>query len=116
MPTVSIMIKTKLILFSGHPPPQKFAIAANVTEVGTDPAIQGGGGQCLLLPPAPFLYPRHCVLAHTEGIVTLTPSHREAETFVNNQRIFETTILQVSGESKWFFLSLLNCGKKSTIL
>ena len=65
------------------PPPQKFIISLNVTEVGTDPAIQNG--QCLLLPQAPYLFPRHCVLAHTEGIVTITPSHREAETFVNNQ-------------------------------
>ena len=53
-------------------------------------------GQCMLLPPGPMLFPRHCVLAHTEGIVTITPSHREAETFVNGQRVFETTILQVS--------------------
>ena len=52
-------------------------------------------GQCMLLPPGPMLFPRHCVLAHTEGIVTITPSHREAETFVNSQRVFETTILQV---------------------
>jgi afadin len=72
----------------------RFIIPLNVTEVGTDPAIQSG--QCMLLPPGPFLYPRHCVLAHTEAIVTITPSHREAETFVNNQRIFETTILQVN--------------------
>lgn len=41
--------------------------------------------------------PRHCVIAHTEGIVTVTPCSREAETFVNGQRIFETTILQVRG-------------------
>ena len=73
-------------------PPQKYIISLNVTEVGTDPAIQNG--QCLLLPQSPYIFPRHCVLAHTEGIVTITPSHREAETFVNNQRIFETTILQ----------------------
>ena len=55
-------------------------------------------GQCMLLPPGPMLFPRHCVLAHTEGIVTITPSHREAETFVNAQRVFETTILQVRRE------------------
>ena len=57
-------------------------------------------GQCMLLPPGPMLFPRHCVLAHTEGIVTITPSHREAETFVNAQRVFETTILQVRRRGK----------------
>jgi afadin len=72
--------------------PQRFRLSPNMTEVGSDPAIQSG--QCLLLPPAPFVQPRHCVIAHTEGIVTVTPSHREAETFVNNSRIFQTTILQ----------------------
>ena len=38
--------------------------------------------------------PRHCVIAHTEGIVTVTPAVRDAETFVDNHRIYETTILQ----------------------
>ena len=71
--------------------PQRFRLSPNVTEVGSDPAIQSG--QSLLLPPAQFLHPRHCVLAFTDGIVTVTPNHREAETFVNNQRIYETTIL-----------------------
>ena len=71
--------------------PQRFRLSPNVTEVGSDPAIQSG--QSLLLPPAQFLNPRHCVLTYTDGIVTVTPIHREAETYVNNQRIYETTIL-----------------------
>lgn len=74
--------------------PFKFPIPTNVTKVGSDPAIQNG--QSLLLPPGPLIFPQHCVLAHTEGIVTVTPSHRDAETYVGNQRIVETTILQVS--------------------
>ena len=79
----------------GGPLPQRFVIPPNVTEVGTDPSVQhASGGQCLLLAPGPYIFPRHCVLANTDGIVTITPSHREAETFVNQQRIFETTILQ----------------------
>ena len=37
---------------------------------------------------------RHSVVAHTEpGVVTVTPSHPEAETYVNGQRIVETTFL-----------------------
>ena len=38
---------------------------------------------------------RHCVVAHmvTDGVVTVTPSHPEAETCVNGQRIAETTFL-----------------------
>ena len=71
--------------------PQRFRLSPNVTEVGSDPAIQSG--QSLLLPPAQFLHPRHCVITYTDGIVTVTPIHREAETYVNNQRIYETTIL-----------------------
>lgn len=39
------------------------------------------------------LKPRHCVLAYTNGIVTLTPSSRDADVYVNGQRIYETTIL-----------------------
>ena len=75
--------------------PQRFRLSPNVTEVGSDPAIQSG--QSLLLPPAQFLHPRHCVITYTDGIVTVTPIHREAETYVNNQRIYETTILGHGG-------------------
>ena len=79
----------------GQPLPARFVIPPNVTEVGTDPALQQQHPNCLLLPPGPFLFPRHCVLAFTETLVTVTPSHREAETFVNQKRIFDTTIVQV---------------------
>ena len=40
------------------------------------------------------IHPRHCVIAHTEGIVTLTPCSPHAETYVNGQRLCETTLLQ----------------------
>ena len=70
--------------------PQRFRLAQNVTEVGSDPAH----GHALVLPSTPFIHPRHCVVAHTEpGVVTVTPCHPEAETYVNGQRIFETTFL-----------------------
>ena len=42
----------------------------------------------------PGIHPRHCVLAHTEGMVTLTPCSPQAETYVNGQRLSETTLLQ----------------------
>merc|ERR1719242_1983189 len=42
----------------------------------------------------PGLLPRHCLIAHTEGAVTVTPSSPQAEVIVNNQRATETTILQ----------------------
>ena len=42
----------------------------------------------------PGIQPRHSVIAHTEGIVTLTPCSPQAETYVNGHRIFETTLLQ----------------------
>ena len=73
--------------------PQRFRLSQNVTEVGADPNL-AAHGQALVLPPSPFIHPRHCVVAHTEpGVVTVTPSHPEAETYVNGQRIVETTFL-----------------------
>ena len=42
----------------------------------------------------PNVEPRHCVIAHTIGIVTVTPTSPNAETYVNGQRIQETTLLQ----------------------
>jgi len=82
--------------FSFRSPSRRFVVLPNVTEVGTDPALQrSGGGQCLLLPPSPDVAPRHCVLAHTDGgVVTVTPCHREAEVFVDQRRVFETSIVQ----------------------
>lgn len=45
--------------------------------------------------PDRAIQPRHCVLAHTDGgIITVTPNSQEAETYVNNMRIYETTILK----------------------
>ena len=70
--------------------PQRFRLLQNVTEVGSDPAH----AHALVLPATPFIHPRHCVVAHTEpGVVTVTPAHQEAETYVNGQRIVETTFL-----------------------
>ncbi|KYM94500.1 Afadin [Cyphomyrmex costatus] len=67
----------------------------NVTEVGSERPIgpQAVQAQTLML-PGPTVMPRHCVIAFTENIVTLTPCSRDAHTYVNNQRIHQTTILQ----------------------
>ena len=60
-----------------HTLPRRFVVPPNVTEVGTDAGSLGsGGGQCLLLDPAPGLFPKHCVLANIEGIVTITPNNK----------------------------------------
>ncbi|KAG8238213.1 hypothetical protein J437_LFUL018257, partial [Ladona fulva] len=84
--------------------PKRHRLQLNVTEVGSERSSQssgvagqnggvGGGSQSLQL-FGPNVQPRHCVIAHTEGIVTVTPCSRDAETYVNGQRIYETTILQ----------------------
>lgn len=80
----------------------------NVTEVGSERPIgpQAVQAQTLTL-TGPTVMPRHCVIAFTENIVTLTPCSRDAHTYVNNQRIHQTTILQVCHlvcyETKSFF-------------
>merc|ERR1719193_588414 len=73
----------------------------SVTEVGSE---VGGGGVQLA-----GLLPRHCVLAHTEGVVTVTPCDPRAEVVVNGRRAVETTILQHGamlrfGRSVWRFI------------
>lgn len=42
----------------------------------------------------PHIQPRHCVIANTDGLTSLTPCHADAHTYVNGQRIYQTTILQ----------------------
>lgn len=75
--------------------PKRYRIHPNVTEVGCERQNQPqSNAQCLQL-NGPNIQPRHCVIAHTEGIVTVTPCSRDAETYVDGQRIFETSILKV---------------------
>ncbi|XP_042899757.1 afadin isoform X2 [Parasteatoda tepidariorum] len=76
----------------GHGPPKKHRLYLNVTEVGSERSSSIGGQYLQLF--GPNVQPRHCVIAHTQGIVTVTPSSRDAETYVNGMRIYETTILQ----------------------
>jgi len=42
----------------------------------------------------PNIQPHHCVIAHAGGVVTVTPKTPNAETYVNNQRVSETTVLR----------------------
>ncbi|ERL86746.1 hypothetical protein D910_04152 [Dendroctonus ponderosae] len=41
----------------------------------------------------PHIQPRHCVITNAEGVTSLTPCHADAHTYVNGQRIHQTTIL-----------------------
>ncbi|XP_072396641.1 afadin isoform X2 [Diabrotica undecimpunctata] len=44
----------------------------------------------------PHIQPRHCVITinAADGVTSLTPCHADAHTYVNGQRIHQTTILQ----------------------
>uniref|UniRef100_A0A673Y025 Afadin, adherens junction formation factor n=1 Tax=Salmo trutta TaxID=8032 RepID=A0A673Y025_SALTR len=42
----------------------------------------------------PGILPHHSKLMHTEGLVTVTPHNLEAETYVDGQRVTETTVLR----------------------
>ncbi|KAL4233546.1 Mllt4p [Mactra antiquata] len=64
----------------------------DVTEVGREKSLSTSGQHLQLF--GPNIQPRHCVIAHVGGIVTVTPTSRESETYVNNQRVHETTLLQ----------------------
>ncbi|XP_016068420.1 PREDICTED: afadin isoform X2 [Miniopterus natalensis] len=76
--------------------PKLYRLQLSVTEVGTekfdDNSIQlfGSGIQ-----------PHHCDLTNMDGVVTVTPRSMDAETYVEGQRISETTMLQ-SGMSVQF--------------
>lgn len=69
--------------------PKLYRLQLSVTEVGTekfdDSSIQlfGSGIQ-----------PHHCDLTNMDGVVTVTPRSVDAETYVEGQRISETTMLQ----------------------
>uniref|UniRef100_A0A672QF32 Afadin, adherens junction formation factor n=1 Tax=Sinocyclocheilus grahami TaxID=75366 RepID=A0A672QF32_SINGR len=42
----------------------------------------------------PGILPHHCDLMHADGLVTVTPVSLDAETFVDGQRISDTTVLR----------------------
>ncbi|XP_061480376.1 afadin isoform X16 [Rhineura floridana] len=69
--------------------PKLYRLQLSVTEVGTekfdDNSIQLFG---------PGVQPHHCDLTNMDGVVTVTPRSMDAETYVEGQRISETTMLQ----------------------
>nr|XP_006813997.1 PREDICTED: afadin [Saccoglossus kowalevskii] len=69
--------------------PQVHRIQPNMTEIGTE---RSSSGQFIQL-FSPNIHPRHCVLTNMEGAVTVTPANADAETFINNQKVYETTLL-----------------------
>nr|CAB1340308.1 unnamed protein product [Coregonus sp. 'balchen'] len=69
--------------------PKLYRLQYSVTEVGSD-STDDGSIQLF----GPGILPHHCNLMHTEGLVTVTPHSLEAETYVDGQRITETTVLR----------------------
>ncbi|XP_056675032.1 afadin isoform X32 [Monodelphis domestica] len=69
--------------------PKLYRLQLSVTEVGTEKfdenSIQLFG---------PGIQPHHCDLTNMDGVVTVTPRSIDAETYVEGQRISETTMLQ----------------------
>ncbi|XP_077977276.1 uncharacterized protein LOC144432854 isoform X2 [Glandiceps talaboti] len=69
--------------------PQVHRIQPQMTEVGSE---RSSSGQFIQL-FSPTIRPRHCVLTNLDGAVTVTPASPDGETFINNQRVYETTLL-----------------------
>uniref|UniRef100_A0A8D3CJD1 Afadin, adherens junction formation factor a n=1 Tax=Scophthalmus maximus TaxID=52904 RepID=A0A8D3CJD1_SCOMX len=70
---------------SGSLPPEKLPY---LVELITSPSCV-----CLQL-LGPGILPHHCNLMHSEGMVTVTPHGADADTFVDGQRVTETTVLR----------------------
>ncbi|XP_075718755.1 afadin isoform X25 [Rhinoderma darwinii] len=68
--------------------PKLYRLQLSITEVGTEKldenSIQLFG---------PGIQPHHCDLTNMDGIVTVTPRSVDADTYVDGQRISETTML-----------------------
>uniref|UniRef100_A0A8C7FFA5 Afadin n=1 Tax=Oncorhynchus kisutch TaxID=8019 RepID=A0A8C7FFA5_ONCKI len=69
--------------------PKLYRLQHSVTEVGSDTT-----DDCSIQLFGPGILPHHCKLMHTEGLVTVTPHSLEAETYVDGQRVTETTVLR----------------------
>ncbi|XP_074470813.1 afadin isoform X14 [Sebastes fasciatus] len=76
--------------------PKLYRLQHSITEVGSD-CTEDGAIQLL----GPGILPHHCNLMHSEGMVTVTPHGPDADTFVDGQRIQETTVLR-SGSTLQF--------------
>ncbi|XP_021324369.1 afadin isoform X43 [Danio rerio] len=69
--------------------PKLYRLQHSVTEVGSD---RSEDGNIQLFGPG--ILPHHCDLMHADGLVTITPANMDAETFVDGQRIADTTVLR----------------------
>uniref|UniRef100_A0A8C1ZIC5 Afadin n=1 Tax=Cyprinus carpio TaxID=7962 RepID=A0A8C1ZIC5_CYPCA len=69
--------------------PKLYRLQHSVTEVGSE---RSEDGNIQLFGPG--ILPHHCDLMHAEGLVTVTPVSLDAETFVDGQRISDTTVLR----------------------
>ncbi|XP_056284756.1 afadin isoform X12 [Pseudoliparis swirei] len=69
--------------------PKLYRLQQSITEVGSD-CTEDGAIQLL----GPGILPHHCNLMHSEGMVTVTPHGPDADTFVDGQRVNETTVLR----------------------
>ncbi|KAL0967409.1 hypothetical protein UPYG_G00251890 [Umbra pygmaea] len=69
--------------------PKLYRLQHSVTEVGSE-STDDGSIQLF----GPGILPHHCNLMQSEGLVTLTPQSMEAETYVDGQRVTDTTVLR----------------------
>ncbi|XP_014344840.1 afadin isoform X3 [Latimeria chalumnae] len=69
--------------------PKLYRLQLSVTEVGTEKADENS-----IQLFGPGIQPHHCDLTNMDGVVSVTPRSFDAETFVDGQRISETTMLQ----------------------
>ncbi|XP_066533016.1 afadin isoform X11 [Hoplias malabaricus] len=69
--------------------PKLYRLQHSLTEVGSD---RSEDGNIQLFGPG--ILPHHCNLMHADGLVTVTPVSLDAETFVDGQRISDTTVLR----------------------
>uniref|UniRef100_A0AAY4CLK9 Afadin n=1 Tax=Denticeps clupeoides TaxID=299321 RepID=A0AAY4CLK9_9TELE len=69
--------------------PKLYRLQHSVTEVGSD-SMEDGSIQLF----GPGIMPHHCNLMHADGLVTVTPVSLDAETYVDSQRISDTTLLR----------------------
>ncbi|KAG7280366.1 hypothetical protein CRUP_022194 [Coryphaenoides rupestris] len=76
--------------------PKLYRLQHSITEVGSD-CTDDGAIQLF----GPGILPHHCNLMHSEGLVTVTPHGPDADTFVDGQRVTETTVLR-SGSTLQF--------------
>ncbi|XP_044753064.1 afadin isoform X2 [Coccinella septempunctata] len=66
---------------------------ARTIRLNTEVMEVGSANGIALQLYSPHIQPRHCVITNTDGVTSLTPCHADAHTYVNGQRIHQTTIL-----------------------